>query len=49
MRYAGPRMLFLHPILAITHQLDSFRKTRHPREFTRKQRLQLHKMRKPEQ
>jgi hypothetical protein len=25
MRYAGPRMLLRHPILALLHQLDSFR------------------------
>lgn len=39
MRYAGPRMLLRHPLLAITHQLDSLRKARHPRELTRQQRL----------
>ena len=39
MRYAGPRMLLRHPILAIAHQLDGFRKVRHPRELTREQRL----------
>jgi len=26
MRYAGPRMLFRHPILALRHLLDGFRK-----------------------
>jgi hypothetical protein len=26
MQYAGPRMLFRHPILALLHQWDSFRK-----------------------
>jgi hypothetical protein len=26
MRYAGPRMLFRHPILALLHLLDKFRK-----------------------
>ena len=25
MRYAGPRMLFRHPILALLHQWDNFR------------------------
>ena len=40
MRFAGPRMLLRHPLLAIAHQLDGFRKARHPRELTRKQRLQ---------
>lgn len=39
MRYAGPRMLLRHPLLAIAHQLDSFRKARHPRELTREQRM----------
>lgn len=39
MRYSGPRMLLRHPILAIAHQLDGFRKVRHPREATREQRL----------
>jgi len=40
MRYAGPRMLLRHPLLAIAHQLDGFRKSRHPRELTRDQRRQ---------
>ena len=26
MRYSGPRMLYHHPILAIGHMIDSFRK-----------------------
>ncbi len=26
MRYAGPRMLWLHPILSLRHWLDSFRR-----------------------
>ncbi len=43
MRYAGPRMLLRHPLLAIAHQLDGFRKARHPREFTREQRLRSRK------
>ena len=38
MRYAGPRMLLRHPLLAIAHQLDGFRKAEHPRELTREQR-----------
>jgi len=38
MRYAGPRMLLRHPLLAITHQLDGLRKVTHPRELTREQR-----------
>ncbi len=43
MRYAGPRMLLRHPLLAITHQLDGLRRVRHPREFTREQRLRSRK------
>ena len=39
MRYSGPRMLLRHPLLTIAHQLDGFRKVRHPRELTRAQRL----------
>jgi hypothetical protein len=39
MRYAGPRMLLRHPLLAIAHQLDGFRKVRHPRELTREERM----------
>jgi hypothetical protein len=39
MRYAGPRMLFRHPVLAIAHQIDGLRrKVLHPRELTRDQR-----------
>jgi hypothetical protein len=26
MRYSGPRMLFKHPVLALSHIIDSFRK-----------------------
>jgi hypothetical protein len=43
MRYAGPRMIFRHPLLAITHKLDGFRNVRHPRELTREQRLNSRK------
>ena len=43
MQYAGPRMLLRHPLLAIAHQLDGLRKARHPREFTREQRLRSRK------
>jgi len=39
MRYAGPRMLLRHPLLAIAHKLDGFRKAGHPRELTRDERL----------
>ncbi|MBT8068317.1 MAG: nitrous oxide-stimulated promoter family protein [Gammaproteobacteria bacterium] len=42
MRYAGPRMIFRHPWLAITHKLDGFRKARHPKELTREQRMRSH-------
>jgi hypothetical protein len=39
MRYAGPRMLFRHPILAIQHQFDGLRRNvLHPRELTRAER-----------
>ena len=38
MRYAGPRMLLRHPILAIAHKLDGFRKAAHPKELTREER-----------
>lgn len=43
MRYAGPRMLLRHPLLAIAHQIDGLRKASHPRELTRKQRLDSRK------
>jgi hypothetical protein len=43
MRYAGPRMLLRHPWLAITHQLDGFRKARHPRELSREERIASHR------
>jgi hypothetical protein len=36
MRYAGPRMLLRHPIIA--HKLDGFRKAAHPKELTREER-----------
>lgn len=39
MQYAGPRMLYRYPLLAIAHKLDGLRKAMHPREFTREQRL----------
>lgn len=41
MRYAGPRMLFRHPLLALAHKLDGFRRARHPRELTRAERRHL--------
>ena len=43
MRYAGPRMLLRHPLLAIAHQLDGFRKVEHPRELTHEQRMRSRK------
>ncbi|MGI9235092.1 MAG: nitrous oxide-stimulated promoter family protein [Woeseiaceae bacterium] len=43
MRYAGPRMLLRHPILAIAHQLDGLRTAQHPRELTREQRRESRK------
>jgi len=43
MRYAGPRMLLRHPLLALAHQLDSFRKARHPRSLTREERMRSRK------
>lgn len=43
MRYSGPRMLRRHPLLAMAHVLDGFRKARHPREATRAQRLDARK------
>ena len=43
MRYAGPRMLLRHPLLAIAHQLDSFRKAGHPRSLTREERMRSRK------
>jgi hypothetical protein len=38
MRYAGPRMTYRHPWLALTHLLDKLRKVEHPMEMRRKQR-----------
>ena len=35
MRFAGPRMLLRHPLLALAHQLDGLRKAVHPRELRR--------------
>ena len=40
MRYAGPRMTYRHPWLALTHLLDKLRKVEHPMEARRKQRSQ---------
>ena len=39
MRYAGPKMMLRHPLLAISHLIDGRRKARHPRELTREQRM----------
>lgn len=35
MRYAGPRMLLRHPILAILHLIDGRRRVPHPMELRR--------------
>ena len=43
MRYAGPRMLLRHPVLAIMHKIDGLRMARHPRELTREERLDQEK------
>lgn len=39
MRYAGPRMLLRHPVLAIAHQFDGLRKVIHPKRLARSDRL----------
>lgn len=39
MRYAGPRMTFRHPVLALFHLIDGFRKTT-PARIRRKSSLQ---------
>ena len=41
MRYAGPRMLFRHPYLALTHKLDGLIAARHPKELSRDERAQM--------
>lgn len=41
MRYSGPRMLFRHPYLAISHKIDGFIAARHPKELTRDERAQM--------
>ena len=43
MRYAGPRMMLRHPLLAISHLIDGRREARHPRELTREQRMHADK------
>lgn len=35
MRYAGPRMLFRHPVLAVLHKLDGRRKVELPKRASR--------------
>lgn len=35
MRYAGPRMLLRHPVLAVLHLVDGRRKVAHPMELRR--------------
>jgi hypothetical protein len=36
MRYAGPRMMWRHPWLSLTHALDKFRKVEHPMAMRRR-------------
>jgi hypothetical protein len=36
MRYAGPRMTFRHPWLAVMHLLDKLRRVEHPMETRRR-------------
>ena len=43
MRYAGPRMMLRHPVLAIAHLIDGKRAARHPKELTREDRLHSRK------
>lgn len=43
MRYAGPRMLLRHPLLAIAHQFDGLRRAQHPRGLSRAQRARQRK------
>jgi hypothetical protein len=38
MRYAGPRMTYRHPWLALLHLLDKLRRVEHPMEARRRQR-----------
>lgn len=38
MRYAGPRMLWRHPWLSITHVADKLRRVEHPMEARRRDR-----------
>jgi hypothetical protein len=38
MRYAGPRMAFRHPWLALTHLLDKLRRVEHPMAARRRER-----------
>lgn len=42
MRYAGPRMLWRHPLLAIAHVLDGRRRVSHPLEMRRARRETPH-------
>lgn len=37
MRYAGPRMMFRHPWLALLHVLDKVRRVEHPMEIRRRE------------
>jgi hypothetical protein len=38
MRFAGPRMPLRHPLRALTHVLDKFRRVEHPMELRRRAR-----------
>ena len=38
MRYAGPRMTYRHPWLALTHLFDKLRRVEHPMEIRRRAR-----------
>jgi hypothetical protein len=39
MRFAGPRMLLRHPVLAVLHLIDGRRQVAHPMELRRERRL----------
>lgn len=38
MRYAGPRMLFRHPLVTLRHSFDKLRRVEHPMELRRRER-----------
>ena len=41
MQYAGPRMMFRHPWLALLHVLDKFRSAEHPMDMRRRQKKRV--------